>query len=142
MKNVSLKVFGLFLILTLLTSKESLAQIELSGSWSATCIVEKTTASSISFCDFCTISPGTNNTEIRFEPFEMDFEKEHFILTINNKSTKVYYKINENLDNLSFTYNEKDYEFKILPVWIKGEQNYILKEVDGMLIFLENKAND
>lgn len=142
MKNVSLKVFGVFLILTLLTAKESLAQIELSGMWSATCIVEKTTESSISFCDFCPISPGTNNTELRFEPFEMDFEKEHFNLNIKNKTTKVDYKINNNLDNLLFTYNNKDYEFKILQVWINGQQSYILKGNDGMLIVLDKKAND
>jgi len=142
MKNVSLNAFGVFLVLTLLTTQESFAQIELSGVWTATCVIEKTNESSISFCDFCPVSSGNDNSELRFEPFEMNFGKDYFDLIIKNKSTKVDCKIEKDLDKLLFTYNSKDYEFKILQVWRNGEQSYILKGIDGMLIVLDKKISD
>jgi hypothetical protein len=137
MKRNLLKVLGLFLMLATFSSQKSVAQIELSGEWTATCVIEKTTESSISFCDFCPVSAENNNTELYFEPFKMVFENDYFELIIKDKSTMVDYKIEENLDNLLFTYNEKDYIFKVLHVFRNNEHSYILKGIDGMLIILD-----
>ncbi len=139
MKSIKLKVFGILIILMLSLTQKSIAQIDLSGHWTATCILEKSNESTISFCEFCQYSINMENTEISFEIFEMVFEKDYFNLINNNGSTKVIYEIKEDIETLEFSYEEKTYEFKILTILKYTGNNYILKDNDGMLILLERK---
>ncbi len=139
MKSITLKVFGILVILLLSLTQKVIAQIDLSGNWAATCILEKSNESTISFCEFCQYSINMDNTEISFEIFEMAFEKDYFKLITNDGSTKVIYEIKDDIETLEFTYKEKTYEFKILTILKYKGDNYILRDSDGMLILLERK---
>jgi hypothetical protein len=139
MRNVSFKIFGIFLIIILFSTQKIIGQVDLSGHWLANCIIEKSDKASIAFCDFCPYSVTENNTSINFKVFEMDFEEDYFNLIIDSVLTKVDYKIEEDIETIEFVFKEKTYRFKILIVFKSSYSNYILKDSDGMLILLEKK---
>lgn len=139
MKNPTSKILAIFLFFSLLSTTVTFGQIDLSGKWTAHCIMEKTDQSSISFCDFCPYFFDADKSMLNFADFGMDFEDEQFTLIIDGDSQKVAYKADEQLQILEFKYKEKSYKFNILTVINSENNNYILKDSEGMLIMLRKK---
>lgn len=73
------------------------------------------------------------------ENFNLVFEKDYLTVIVDDVSTTIDCKYDEDLELFSFTYNEEDYEFKMLKV--VGESLYIIKDDDGMLILLKRKKD-
>lgn len=141
MRNIILKVIFLIITISLLFTQKNLAQIDLSGSWIAYCVLEQPEKNSVSFNTFCKYAFSEDNTEIRVETPVLFFEKDYFKIITENDSVKVAYHIDENLYTLEFVYREITYNFKILSVFKFSGINYILKSDVGSLILLEKKES-
>ena len=138
MRKKLLSIFSIVFILTLITIQKSVGQIDLSGNWDANCVFEKTDKASISFCELCPYKMSEDKHVLSFEKFAMVFEKDTICLIINSVPTKVTYKIDNDIDIIEFTFNKKNYKFKILKIESK-DIKYIMKDNDGSLILLEKK---
>ena len=139
MKNISIKVLCISLILLAYSTQKSFSQIDLSGHWTTHCVIEKTDKNKVSFCDFCKYSISGDSEDISFEIFEMIFDKDNLNIIIDSDSTIVDYKIKKDFNTLEFNYKEENYYFSILYV-VEGTRSYfILKGRDGALMLLKRK---
>ena len=138
MKNRIISILSLALLLTLLTSQKSIGQINLTGKWTASCIIEKMNRQTITYCELCPVVLSEDKSTVKFEQFQMVFNKETLTLIINGVSTKVDCKFNEDFDSISFGFKKLSFTFKLLSAGKKSDM-YILKNEDGTMLLLEKK---
>ncbi|MEI7660581.1 MAG: hypothetical protein WCK34_00205 [Bacteroidota bacterium] len=138
MKTRLISILGMALLFTMLTAQKSMGQFNLTGKWTARCVIEKMNRETIAYCELCPKMLSEDHKRLMFEKFRMVFEKDNLTLVINGISTKVDYKFNEDFDSISFSFKKLSFTFKLLSVVGKNDL-YILKNEDGAMLLLEKK---
>jgi len=123
----------------LVTPSSSFAQVNLKGKWEVSCAFERLDEASMSFCHIC---PIEKKSESSMEIKGLDFIFSNDSLTImkddEKKGTTVACNLLNLLQILKFTYEGKDYSFRIL-ITDSDEKIYILKEESsGNLLLMEH----
>ena len=126
------------LILTLFIANSicSYAQKELFGTWTVGCPIEFIDQASSKHCTICPMVQDSKSN-ISINDFEMTIDKDEITFKMNSTKTKVKYNWNSDLHTIEFTLKEQKYKFKTL--YNSGERRYILKDVEGLLITLDQK---
>ena len=130
----------LTLIVTVFISNISCGQpnseMYLSGKWTASCAVEILDYASIRNCQLC---PFVNNPNDKssgeVKDIEMTFQSDSILINQNGKITTVRYTRNKDTHAISFTLNNKQYNFRM---FIYNKQR-ILEDKDGLIMILEKK---
>lgn len=141
MNRLLIKVFCLLLLTILLSGHKSIAQIDLSGKWTAYCVIGKPSYNAISFNTFCQYTFSEGGTEIRIETPTLffDSDKDYFELITESNTEKVPYHIDQELHIIDLIYRETSYSFSILTVATYPEFSYILKSDVGGMVYLVRK---
>jgi hypothetical protein len=122
----------MFTLLTTLTVK---AQIDLSGRWTAKCVLEKSEHGIIA-CGICPFSYSEDSSAININDFEIIFGEGLVTIIADGKTSKWDFQMIKDDDIIEIYFEAKKEVFKIL---LLSSDNYILKDEDGMLIYLGKK---
>lgn len=144
MRSYFFKVFLVCLFITTCSIQKSIAQIDLTGHWTAHCVFEMPSKNAFKVHPFCQQNKSGNHSEITYEVPELLFEKgkDYFNLITEENNIKITYVIDEELNTLEFNHRETLYKFNILVVFKHTGNSYILKSEGGGLILLEKKQNN
>jgi hypothetical protein len=136
MKNVFFRFTGLLLLaFTMLTPLNSKAQINLSGSWTALCSIEKD-GDHLKFCDLCPFGYNADSSGIDILSFEMVFGEGMVSIISDKKTTKSDFQLLKDISVLEIYYEGNKEIFKVLAL---ANGDYLLRDEEGMLISLEKK---
>ncbi len=141
MKRYFIKVLFACLIITTFSIQKSIAQIDLSGSWTAHCVYEKPSKNAIIINVFCRHNVTGNHSEFIYEIPELVFEKgkDYFMIITSVDSIKAPYKIDEESNTLEFIFRETTYKYDILTIIKYTGDSYILRAGSCSLVYLERK---
>ncbi|MCC7534134.1 MAG: hypothetical protein IT246_09355 [Bacteroidia bacterium] len=129
--------FLLILTVTILISYQyTFAQTELFGNWKVNCPFELTDKSSTTVCNLCPIVKRDVGYTVK--GFEMKIEENEIEFNMDKKS-RTKYKWDDVSKSIEFDYNGINYQFKVLIASYGTEEHYILKNKDGLLVFLDKK---
>jgi hypothetical protein len=136
MKNVFINMPVLLLLtFTMLTTLNSKAQINLSGSWTALCAIEKD-GDHIKFCDLCPFGYNADSMGIDILSFEMVFGEGMVTIISDKKTTKSDFQYLKDTNVLEIYYEGNKEVFKVLTM---ADGTYLLRDEDGMTISLKKK---
>lgn len=122
----------------LVMPSSSFAQVNLKGKWEVSCAFEKLDESSMSFCHICPTEKKSESS-VAIKGLDFIFSNDSLTIITDNekKGTTVACNILNILQILKFTYEGKDYSFRIL-ITDSEEKIYILKEEStGSLLLME-----
>ncbi|HMR45807.1 MAG TPA: hypothetical protein PKC85_03345 [Bacteroidia bacterium] len=110
------------------------SEMYLKGKWTATCATEVLDKANIRSCEICpfVIAPD-NKRSTEIKDIEMTFHADSITITQNGKVTTVPYTRNKDSHAISFTLNNKQYNFRM---FFYNKQR-ILEDSDGLLVVLE-----
>lgn len=109
------------------------SEFYLSGKWTATCATEIVDKSSIRNCELCpfVIDPNDKSSGTT-KAIDLTFQNDSILINQNGKVTTVAYIRNKDTHAVSFTLNNKQYNFRMF-LW--GNER-ILEDSDGLLLVL------
>lgn len=136
--NLCLIVFIMLVGSVVLMPNKSFAQFDLKGKWKVSCAFEKLDESSMSFCHICPIEKKSESS-VAIKGLDFIFSNDSLTIITDDekKGATVACNILNILQILKFTYEGKDYSFRIL-ITDSEEKIYILKEEStGNLLLME-----
>lgn len=105
----------------------------LAGKWTAECSTEFKDKATMQYCDLCPfIVNKDNKSKAMLKDFVMTFGKDSLTINQNETATTVPFRLDRESNMLSFSFNQKEYNFRIL-MW---RHHPILENSDGTLIIL------
>ena len=122
----------------LIFSTNSIAQINLTGSWNMSCALEKTNDSHMKFCPLCTINISPDKSSADISGCVFNFTSDSLYIVRNGEETHVKYELDSTVNSLSFSFNKVPYKFKFLLLTTETTQ-YILRESNGSLLLLSKE---
>ena len=134
MKKISLIITILYL---LSFSNKLFAQSQVYGSWTVSCLVEKTSIASIKACGICETGRKDQSC-INIEDFEMEINKDELTILQSQKKEILKYSYDSNLDVIKFIYKGIEYKFTIIQTYDKG--SLLLKNEDCLILYLKKKS--
>lgn len=110
------------------------SEMYLSGKWTASCSVEILDQSTTRHCELCqmVINPK-DRSQGEVKDIEMTFNSDSILINQNGILTTVPYKRNKDTHAISFTLNNKKYNFRM---FLDGNRR-ILEDSDGLIMVLE-----
>src|SRR4051812_41192296 len=127
------KISILLLFISLLNFSK--AQSRIFGAWKASCPLERTSISSMSYCDLCPSLSKDNAMNV--SNFEMNIDKNEMKIVMESETTSIKYKWDKETEALLFSFKNKNYEFKVL--YTEFDQPLILKDKSGNILVLTKK---
>ena len=110
------------------------SEMYLSGKWTASCSVEILDHASMRNCELCPFVINPNDkSQGEVKDIEMTFQSDSILINQNGKLTTVSYTRNKDTHAISFTLNNKQYNFRM---FLDGKRR-ILEDSDGLILVLE-----